>query len=276
MRKLGTMPSPSDHRPDIGQAFDRMEWKPDRMFFNDLVFRLRWSKDDVSWDLGDQCLVLFKGKYVLGKYVDLFTRSPGLEIENMLELGIYEGGSVALWRELLRPKKLSAVDLRDPIVTPYLDAYLERTRSQGEVKVHWQFDQADRDRLRKLVREELGGKLDFVIDDASHMLGPSKTSFEALFPLLRPGGLYIIEDWAWNHWPEYQAPDHPWSNERPPSELIFQLVEAIGTDRVGVSRMEVCRPFAAIFRDHTELPQDFRLEDFVTRRPGRDYTWFKA
>ena len=38
-----------------------------------------------------------------------------------------------------------------------------------------------------------------MIDDASHLYEPSLASFETLFPLLRPGGTYIIEDWKWEH-----------------------------------------------------------------------------
>jgi hypothetical protein len=51
------------------------------------------------------------------------------------------------------------------------------------------------------VAHEFSAPLDLVIDDASHIYGPTKASFQALFPLLRPGGLYLIEDWAWAHWP---------------------------------------------------------------------------
>ena len=39
-----------------------------------------------------------------------------------------------------------------------------------------------------------------MIDDASHMYEHTKVSFETLFPLLRPGGQYIIEDWSWACW----------------------------------------------------------------------------
>jgi hypothetical protein len=47
---------------------------------------------------------------------------------------------------------------------------------------------------------------DLVIDDAAHVYGQTKRSFECLFPTLAPGGLYIIEDWAWEHWKECASP----------------------------------------------------------------------
>ena len=40
--------------------------------------------------------------------------------------------------------------------------------------------------------------LDLVMDDASHLGPQTRASFETLFPRLRAGGLYIIEDWSWH------------------------------------------------------------------------------
>jgi hypothetical protein len=51
-----------------------------------------------------------------------------------------------------------------------------------------------------VARDEFGTTpVDLVIDDASHLYDESRASFETLFPLLHPGGLYIIEDWRWQH-----------------------------------------------------------------------------
>jgi hypothetical protein len=67
------------------------------------------------------------------------------------------------------------------------------------------------------------------------MYALTKKSFETLFPLLRPGGLYIIEDWAWGHWQAFQASDHPWSYEVPLTKLIFEIVAAIGSCKTAIS-----------------------------------------
>ena len=74
-------------------------------------------------------------------------------------------------------------------------------------RTHWRTDQRDRDKLEAIVAAEFDGPLDLVLDDASHLFVPTRTSFELLFPRLAPGGLYVIEDWAWEHWVEFHGRD---------------------------------------------------------------------
>ena len=45
--------------------------------------------------------------------------------------------------------------------------------------------------------------------DASHWLEETRTSFEILFPRLRPGGVYVIEDWGWGLFPFSSPPTSP-------------------------------------------------------------------
>jgi hypothetical protein len=70
------------------------------------------------------------------------------------------------------------------------------------VRTFWQTNQADDARLREIVGSEFEGPLDLVIDDASHWLKPTKASFVTLFPSLRQGGVYVVEDWGWHLVPE--------------------------------------------------------------------------
>ena len=71
------------------------------------------------------------------------------------------------------------------------------------------------------------GEIDLVIDDCSHLYGPSKASLNFLLPRLRPLGLYVIEDWGWAHWPgeEWQGPDAQYRDEPTAlSNLVLELV----------------------------------------------------
>jgi len=113
----------------------------------------------------------------------------------IFELGIAEGGSTALFALLAKPNKLVAVDLEaQPL--PALAEFAESHGMADIVKPYYGVDQSDRRRLHEIYDREFGGgPLDLVVDDASHALDLTRSSFETLFPLLRAGGLYVIEDW---------------------------------------------------------------------------------
>ncbi len=54
--------------------------------------------------------------------------------------------------------------------------------------------------VRQIIDDEFGSEpLDLVTDDASHLLDLTRISFETLFPRIRPGGVFIIEDWNCDH-----------------------------------------------------------------------------
>lgn len=111
-----------------------------------------------------------------------------------------------------------------------------------------------------------------MIDDASHLYRQTRASFEALFPLLRPGGLYIIEDWPWGHVPEYIAPDHPFfAGEEPLTRLVVELIEAAGTSTQLILSMVMYHCFVVVERGPQQLDKatHFNLEDHIIRRPGR-------
>ena len=113
----------------------------------------------------------------------------------IFELGIAEGGSTALMALLAWPGKLIAIDLEpQPLVA--LSEFLDERGLTSAVRPYWGVDQTDRARLNEILAAELGDEpLDLVIDDASHFLDETRASFDALFPHLRSGGLYLIEDW---------------------------------------------------------------------------------
>jgi len=85
--------------------------------------------------------------------------------------------------------------------------------------------------------------------------------------LLRPGGLYIIEDWAWAHWSEFQGPGHPWANETELTRLIVQLVELAGSSTEVVGSVVVYQGFAVVERGTAALADEpFEIESHISRR----------
>jgi predicted O-methyltransferase YrrM len=118
---------------------------------------------------------------------------------NMVEVGIYQGGSTAFFTKLFNPKRLLGVDISEDRVK-MLDDFLAEHDKEQRVKIHWGVDQADAVKIPLLVDDMFGTEpLDIVVDDASHLLKPTTATFELLFPRLRQGGVYVIEDWHGAH-----------------------------------------------------------------------------
>jgi predicted O-methyltransferase YrrM len=172
-------------------------------------------------------LTLLKGIQMVELYERLLAPFPN---PRMVELGISQGGSVALLALLARPEKLVAIELASEPVVPLLDALRDRDLADT-VKPYFGVNQADTVRLTQIVADEFGdAPLDLVIDDASHRYDETVASFEVLFPRLRPGGVYVIEDWTGQD----QLADHVASALADPSspghaqaaEDLTQILEA--------------------------------------------------
>ena len=88
--------------------------------------------------------------------------------------------------------------------------------------------------------DDLADELDLVVDDASHTYEETRSSFEFLFPLLSPGGIYVIEDWSWAHHSAYQSPDAPFSSRRALSNLLFEQIMLMGSTLL-ISEIRVWR-----------------------------------
>jgi hypothetical protein len=112
----------------------------------------------------------------------------------VLELGVSRGGSLQLWRKYFGPAaRIVGVDI-DPVCA-------ERADSDVCVIIG---DQTDPVTLQSAV-EQLGGGVDLVIDDGSHVGRHQIASFEYLFPRLSERGLYVCEDIHCSYWPSHEG-----------------------------------------------------------------------
>ena len=174
-------------------------WDGDRrLVVDDVEFMINPTMINVGAgreEAGDR-LVLKKPRWLVERYVAL--RSE-VDARNIVELGIYEGGSAALMALLFQPRRLVALDL-EPDRVPMLDRFIESRGLSETLRPYFGTNQADRYRLEAILEDDFAGEpLDLVVDDASHLLRASTISFNVLFPRLRPGGLYVLEDWSWKH-----------------------------------------------------------------------------
>ena len=145
-----------------------------------------------------------------------------------LRAGHLRGRQHSLRSELAHPDRLVAVDRRAPSSSALSD-YLAQDGRSDTISTHYDVDQADRERLRSIADETFGQEpLDLVFDDCSHLYEPTRASFNELFPRLRPGGLYVIEDWRWAHAPlDDPNPEGMWPEETPLTRLIFEIALTI-------------------------------------------------
>lgn len=172
-----------------------------------------------------------------------------LSPEGILELGILEGGSFVFLDKLFSPQRMAAIDLSPNPVEP-LDEYVSTHPNRH---AHFSTSQTDEAALESIVTEELEGKLDLIIDDASHTYEHTKKSFEILFPLLSPGGLYVVEDWSWAHNPDHQSEDAHFASEPALTNLLFEQLILLGST-VLISKITVLRYLYVIEKSKKVTP----------------------
>ena len=111
-------------------------------------------------------------------YHELF---KGFRVERMLEIGIYEGASLRMWRDYFPEADIYG-----------LDNQVEFLINDGKIKSLY-CDAGDPDSIQKTMAR-IGAGLNLIIDDGSHKPADQITAANALVPYLAPGGIYVIED----------------------------------------------------------------------------------
>lgn len=245
-----------------------VEWTSEQRFFVDGL--------EFGGDLGSyserttpERVVILKNASLMKQYLEFFAPH---DTGNILELGIWQGGSPLFYGLATDARKVVALDLTDP-GPPALDDIIQRHRIADKVKLYFGTSQDDRAAVTAIIDREFGDEpLDLVIDDASHQYGYSRRSFELIYPRLRPGGFYIIEDWQWAHIdsPAYQ--DGGYFADKPAlTNLIFELLIAYGGHADLFQSIIVRSWFVALQKAWRPLQQDFRLDDFQRMR-GKNLT----
>lgn len=124
---------------------------------------------------------IWKFLHYFPAYEQYFSRFRGKEV-HILEVGIYSGGSLEMWREYFGPRcSVYGVDIE-----PNCKAY-----ENGSVRV-FIGDQSDRAFWKDFKKKV--PVLDIVIDDGGHEPEQQIATLEELLPHLRPGGIYLCED----------------------------------------------------------------------------------
>src|SRR5437773_2169729 len=164
------------------------------------------------------------------------TSLPGSRQDQFLNLGFFREVATSPWTSYSNLTECPPLRL----VQTQLRRFWITSRVPRIGFVHFGTSQCDGDKLSQIVLGELADELDLVVDDASHTYEETRASFEYLFPLLNPGGVYVIEDWSWAHHPDYQSPNAPFSGRCALSNLLFEQIMLLGSTLL-ISEIRVCR-----------------------------------
>ena len=141
--------------------------------------------------------ILVKGKHMVLWACDIARHH---RTEKIFEMGILHGGSVALNEQIFNPSRLLAIDL-NPVPVRALTEHIAGRDKAEVIRPRYGVSQADRPSIEALLDAEFPHRdIDLILDDASHLYDETRAAFNISFPYLAPGGLYVIEDWAWAHW----------------------------------------------------------------------------
>lgn len=119
--------------------------------------------------------------------------SKGSYKPKMLEIGLGctmtygPGASLKFWKQLLPNAELWESDIDVQCVDE------SRSRGQLENVNVLTGDQGNKTVLAQWLQIS-GGNFDVIVDDGGHKNGQIKASFDVLWPAVKPGGLYFIED----------------------------------------------------------------------------------
>jgi hypothetical protein len=125
-------------------------------------------------------------------YSEHFARFRNTPVR-ILEIGVYRGGSLDMWRWYFGPDAV--------LVGVDIDERARQVSAPDHVVEIG--DQTDPEFLRSL--SEKYGPFDIVIDDGGHEMQQQIVTAETLFPLLADDGILLTEDCHTSYWDAYQG-----------------------------------------------------------------------
>jgi hypothetical protein len=126
----------------------------------------------------------------------------------------YSGGnSLRMWKRYFPFGRIYSLDIYDK-------SYLNENR----IKV-FQGNQADENILNTIFEEI--AEPDIIIDDGSHINEHVIKTFQCLFPRLKTGGIYAIEDTETSYWPDYGGDSQDLKNPSTTMNFFKSLTDSL-------------------------------------------------
>lgn len=138
----------------------------------------------------------------------------------LLEIGVggYEnplkgGKSLRMWKSYFPKGEIYSIDIHD-----------KTALQEPRIKI-FQGSQVDKAFLERVIDEI--GTPDVIIDDGSHINEHVITTFKLLFPKLKDGGLYFVEDTQTSYWPDWGGDSKDMNNPKTMMSFFKGLTDGL-------------------------------------------------
>jgi hypothetical protein len=102
-------------------------------------------------------------------------------LSNFLEIGLWHGDSIRMWRDYFNVGNLVGVDI------------LDLTHIKLNNTTILIADQSDRTQLNSIIKSTFD-EFDIIIDDGGHMMHQQQITLGCMFKYLKSNGIFVIED----------------------------------------------------------------------------------
>lgn len=138
----------------------------------------------------------------------------------LLEIGVggYDnpkagGNSLRMWKMYFPYGQIFSIDIFD-----------KSPLQEKRIRI-FQGSQVDFEFLEKVTRET--GDLDIIVDDGSHINEHVIETFKFLFPKLKDGGIYVVEDTQTAYWEEFGGESENLNNPRMMTTFFKNLTDGL-------------------------------------------------
>jgi hypothetical protein len=168
----------------------------------------------------------------------------------LLEIGVYHGASLHMWREYFPNAKIIGVDI-NVVCKKY---------ETDDIKIELA-DQSNVEHLAQLATTY--GPFDVIVEDGSHMWEHQTTSLRTLFPFLRSGGYYVVEDLQTNY--GSMQPQYRGAASESCMDFLKQWMDLfVGDDAIDIASVE--DPFLRTYGRAAELITFHRRACVIRKR----------
>lgn len=149
-----------------------------------------------------------KGHDYLSNY-EQFLKGLRHEQFNLIEIGGLNGASLKMWRDYFANSRIICLDIKPEI----------KQFEEDRIKV--EIGNAGQAAFLKNVRQKYE-KAKIILDDGSHRWDHMRTAFRHLYPMVEPGGFYVVEDIHSNYEGRYAGVD-----DLPFVQSLYSIVDVM-------------------------------------------------